>query len=159
MARLATLHIEKQAHKFSAAHFTIFTQTERERLHGHNYAVSARLVAEMGDNGFSADYNVYKRKLKALCDTLDEYMLLPKHSPYLMLEEQGEEVLATFADRTLRFYKDETRILPITNVTIEELSSYLLGELIAEGDDTLVEIELFVSSGDGQKASSLWRAP
>ena len=58
MSQLATLHIDKQAHKFSAAHFTIFSETERERLHGHNYGVSARIVAAMGDNGFSADYNV-----------------------------------------------------------------------------------------------------
>ena len=52
MARLTTLYIDKEAHKFSAAHFTIFTATERERLHGHNYSVSARIVAPMGDNGF-----------------------------------------------------------------------------------------------------------
>ena len=65
MTQLATLHIDKQAHKFSAAHFTIFSETERERLHGHNYGVSARIVAEMGENGFSADYNVYKRCLQA----------------------------------------------------------------------------------------------
>ena len=77
MSQLATLHIDKQAHKFSAAHFTIFSQTERERLHGHNYGVSARIVAEMGENGFSADYNVYKRCLQKLCDAHDEYMLLP----------------------------------------------------------------------------------
>ena len=66
MTQLATLHIEKQAHKFSAAHFTIFSETKRERLHGHNYGVSARIVAEMGSNGFSADYNVYKRCLQDL---------------------------------------------------------------------------------------------
>ena len=76
MTQLATLHIDKQAHKFSAAHFTIFSETERERLHGHNYGVSARIVAEMGSNGFSADYNVYKRCLQKICDAHDEYMLL-----------------------------------------------------------------------------------
>jgi len=76
MSQLATLHIDKQAHKFSAAHFTIFSETDRERLHGHNYGVSARIVAAMGDNGFSADYNVYKRALQRLCDDHDEYMLL-----------------------------------------------------------------------------------
>ena len=47
MTRLTTLHITKEVHKFSAAHYTIFTATERERLHGHNYFVSVRLVAHM----------------------------------------------------------------------------------------------------------------
>jgi 6-pyruvoyltetrahydropterin/6-carboxytetrahydropterin synthase len=51
MGRLATLYIDKESHKFSAAHFTIFSATERERLHGHNYSVSAKIVAPLGDNG------------------------------------------------------------------------------------------------------------
>lgn len=157
MTRLATLHIAKQAHKFSAAHFTIFSATERERLHGHNYSVSAKIVAEMGPNGFSADYNVYKRRLKVICDRHDEYMLLAKDSPHLRVSEVGDEVHAEFDGRTLKFLADETILLPVVNVTIEELSHYLLGLLLAEGsDDGLVEIELSVSSGDGQTASATW---
>jgi hypothetical protein len=111
MSQLATLHIDKQAHKFSAAHFTIFSETERERLHGHNYGVSARIVAEMGENGFSADYNVYKRCLQKLCDAHDEYMLLPSESPWLAVEELEGEYLATFNGKTLRFPVDETLLL------------------------------------------------
>jgi hypothetical protein len=87
MEQLTTLYINKESHKFSAAHFTIFSATERERLHGHNYSVSARIVAPMGDNGFSADYNVYKTRLARLCDELDEYMLLAGDSPYQTIEE------------------------------------------------------------------------
>ena len=52
MARLTTLRIGKESHKFSAAHFTVFSASERERLHGHNYGVSIRLVAHMGPEGF-----------------------------------------------------------------------------------------------------------
>ena len=89
MSRLTTLYIDKEAHKFSAAHFTIFSATERERLHGHNYSVSARIVAEMGDNGFSADYNVYKQRIAALCEPLDEYMLLAGESPHQTIEVVG----------------------------------------------------------------------
>ena len=159
MTQLATLHIDKQAHKFSAAHFTIFSATERERLHGHNYGVSARIVAEIGDNGFSADYNVYKRALQKLCDAHDEYMLLPANSPWLVVEEQEGEYLATFDGKTLRFPVDETLLLPIVNVTVEALAQYLL-ELILEQSELgeIVELELFVSSGDGQMSSACWRA-
>ena len=52
MERLTTLYIDKESHKFSAAHYTIFSATERERLHGHNYSVSARIVAPMGEMVF-----------------------------------------------------------------------------------------------------------
>lgn len=159
MAGLATLHIDKQSHKFSAAHFTIFSATERERLHGHNYGVSARIVAEMGDNGFSADYNVYKRCLQALCDAHDEYLLLPDRSPWLDIREEAGEILATFAGKTLRFPSDETLLLPVVNVTVEELAHYFLAETLAQEEiGALVELEIFVSSGAGQASSACWRA-
>ena len=158
MERLTTLHIDKEAHKFSAAHFTIFSATERERLHGHNYSVSARIVAPMGPNGFSADYNVYKRRIAALCKPLDEYMLVAADSPFQVIEEASDEYRVTFAGKTLRFPRDETLLLPVVNVTVEELAHYLLGQLMAESQgEGLVEVELGVSSGAGQTGSALWR--
>ncbi len=159
MNRLATLHINKQAHKFSAAHFTIFSAIERERLHGHNYGVSARIVAEMGENGFSADYNVYKRALQKLCDAHDEYLLLPAQSPWLEVVVRDDEYFVTFNGKTLRFPCDETLLLPIVNVTVEALAHYLLECLLAEGlMGDIVELEVFVTSGDGQSSSACWVA-
>ena len=157
MGRLTTLYIDKEAHKFSAAHFTIFTATERERLHGHNYSVSARIVAPMGSNGFSADYNVYKRRIADLCKPLDEYMLLAGNSPYQTIDEHEDEYWVTFAGRTLKFLQDETQLLPVVNVTVEELAHYLLGKLmmLSEGEG-LVEVEVGVSSGPGQTGSAIW---
>ena len=159
MARLTTLHIDKESHKFSAAHFTIFSATERERLHGHNYSVSARIVAPMGDNGFSADYNVYKQRLAAVCDSLDEYMLLAGDSPHQTIEEEGDNYRVTFDGQDMLFLKSDTLILPIRNATVEEFSYYLLQQLLAasEGDE-LAELEVGVASGPGQRASALWRA-
>ena len=98
MESLTTLYIDKESHKFSAAHYTIFSATERERLHGHNYSVSARIVAPMGDNGFSADYNVYKNRLASLCDALDEYMLLADYRSYIEVQELAAQA-----------YQDEKR--------------------------------------------------
>lgn len=159
MSRLTTLYIDKEAHKFSAAHYTIFSASDRERLHGHNYSVSARIVAEMGDNGFSADYNVYKRKLAALCEPLDEYMLVAADSPYQSVEMTDDEVWVVFDGRTLKFPADETLLLPIANVTVEALAHYLLEKLIQDTEDhALVEVELGVSSGAGQTGSAIWKA-
>jgi len=159
MSRLTTLYIDKEAHKFSAAHYTIFSASARERLHGHNYSVSARIVADMGDNGFSADYNVYKRKLAALCEPLDEYMLVAADSPYQSIEMTEDEVWVVFDGRTLKFPADETRLLPIANVTVEALAHYLLEKLIQDSQDhALIEVELGVSSGAGQTGSAIWKA-
>lgn len=160
MEQLTTLYIDKENHKFSAAHYTIFSATDRERLHGHNYSVSARIVAPMGENGFSADYNVYKNRLARLCDALDEYMLLAGESPYQQVEEYGACFRVSYAGQEMLFLQSDTLVLPIRNATVEEFSRYLLQRLVAdsEGDD-LREIELCVASGPGQKGCSIWRKP
>ncbi len=159
MERLTTLFIDKESHKFSAAHYTIFSATSRERLHGHNYSVSARIVAPVGGNGFSADYNLYKTRLAALCDSLDEYMLLAGNSPYQIVEEQGACYRVSFDRDEMLFLQNDTQVLPVLNVTVEELSYFLLQQLVAQcsGED-IREIELCVASGAGQRACSCWVA-
>jgi len=159
MERLATLYIDKESHKFSAAHYTIFSATERERLHGHNYSVSAMIAAPMGNNGFAADYNVYKDRIKALCDELDEYLILPANSPYQSLRDVDDCIEATFNGEVMRFLKRDTRVLPIANATVEEFSHHLLGRLLeVSSGDVLAEVQVCVSSGPGQKACSRWCA-
>lgn len=159
MGRLATLYIDKESHKFSAAHYTIFSGTDRERLHGHNYSVSAMIVAPMGDNGFAADYNVYKRRIKALCDELDEYMVLPERSPHQTVVEEGENYRVTFNGETLYFLRSDTLVLPIVNATVEEFAHYLLGRMLdASAGEDIAEIQLCVASGPGQKGCASWSA-
>jgi len=159
MDELTTLYIDKESHKFSVAHFTVFSATERERLHGHNYSVSAKIVAPMGGNGFSADYNVYKSRLARVCDGLDEYMLLPGESPYLDIASSGASYCVRHGGQEMSFLQSDTLVLPIRNVTVEELSRYLLAQLVqASAGDDLREIELCVASGPGQKACARWRS-
>ena len=159
MERLATLYIDKESHKFSVAHYTIFSATERERLHGHNYSVSAMIASPMGDNGFAADYNVYKRRLKTLCDELDEYLILPAHSPHQTLKDVGDRIEVHFNDERMQFLKSDTQVLPISNATVEEFSHYLLGRLLdLSRGDVLAEVQLCVASGPGQKACARWSA-
>lgn len=158
MEELTTLYIDKQSHKFSAAHYTIFSATERERLHGHNYSVSARIVAPMGGNGFSADYNVYKTRLAALCDELDEYMVLAGDSPYQTIEDAQACYRVKFAADEMLFLKSDTLVLPLRNVTVEEFARYLLQKLVDDSaQEDLREIELCVASGPGQKGCAIWR--
>src|SRR3954453_2881336 len=61
-----TIEITKDYLHFSAAHFTIFSATERENLHGHNFDVSCSLDTSVGPNGLAFDYNVVKDRLMAL---------------------------------------------------------------------------------------------
>ena len=158
MEQLTTLYIDKESHKFSAAHYTIFSASERERLHGHNYSVSAKIVAPMGGNGFSADYNLYKNRLAVLCNALDEYMLLAGDSPHQVITEQGAYYRVQFAGEEMLFLRSDTLVLPIRNATVEEFSYYLLQRLVQDSaEDDLREIELCVGSGPGQKGCAVWR--
>ena len=58
----------------------------------------------------------------------------------------GDEIHATFAGKVLKFPADETWVLPIANVTVEELSHLCSTCFSFEDDPDLVEVELTVSS-------------
>ena len=160
MERLTTIYIDKESHKFSAAHFTIFSATDRERLHGHNFSVSARIVAPVDENGLTGDYAVYKNQIKKLCEALDEYTLIPELSPYLEISEEGDYYKVVHNKDALLFLKADTLVIPVRNTTVEDLSNYLLETLVEDRAFLKVqdirEIEVMVSSGPGQTGSSFY---
>ncbi|MFB1485979.1 MULTISPECIES: 6-pyruvoyl tetrahydropterin synthase family protein [unclassified Thiocapsa] len=159
---LTRIEISKEYLNFSAGHFTIFSATERENLHGHNFRIRCNVTAPVGADGMAFDYVMLKRVLKSLCDEFDERLLLPERSPHLRIEYGGGMVIACFGEERLTFLERDVLVLPIRNVTIEELAELLLGRLRARSElvgRDLYAIELGVSSGDGQWAFSSWRTP
>lgn len=159
MKRTATIEIAKEYLNFSAGHFTIFSATERERLHGHNFSVSTKIESSVNENGLCFNYGNLKQKLKVLCDDLDEYMLLPMHSPYLDIETNDTEHVVRFNDETLRFNKSDCLLLPVRNTTVEEFSELLLNRLLADPEIKaydISKIEMRVSSGAGQWGTCEW---
>lgn len=162
MARIASLEIHKEEFSFSAGHFTIFSATEREQLHGHNYYVSIAFDIKIEHNGLSFDYRTYKKKMQALCDQLDRHFLLPSQSPYLKLEEDGEYLLGHFDGKKLPFLKDDVIVLPLTNITIEELSHWFLQQLIQDTSQLnrhlIHAITVKVFNGPGQSGGARWSA-
>ncbi len=152
-----TIEISKEYLHFAAAHFTIFSKEVRENLHGHNFFVAAQIDAEIGDDGLAFDYNLIKSKLKSLCDTLDEQVLLPTKSPYLELESEDGYIVAAFNGERLLFLERDVLTLPLRNITIEELAHWFIGELKADPEIAALEIRrinIKVSSGAGQWASA-----
>ena len=158
--RLSTIELSKEDMKFSSGHFTIFSATERERLHGHNFSVSASITAEVLDNGMCFDYGVYKKMLRQLCDEWDEYVILPALSPHIKIEEDAEHVYVIFNNRRMPFLREDTLILPIANATLEEFSRLLLEKLTARPEDLMHykvhALTVKVGSGPGQTASATW---
>ena len=113
------IEISKEYLNFSVGHFTIFSKSHRENLHGHNYRLAATIDAPVEREGLTFDYNLIKKTIKALCDEIDEQVLLPSDSPYLDIEEDNGYVYALFNSERLPFLKRDVTVLPISNVTVE----------------------------------------
>jgi len=155
------IEISKEYLHFAAAHFTIFSATQRENLHGHNFQVQAHAHTWINADGLAFDYNLLKTRLKTLCDALDEKTLLPEQSPYLKIQVEDEYVIALYANERIPFLPRDVLPLPVRNITVEELARWLLQELMS--DKTLHEldiarVDLRVSSGTGQWACCSWQS-
>jgi 6-pyruvoyltetrahydropterin/6-carboxytetrahydropterin synthase len=162
VTRSAIVELHKDEFNFSAGHFTIFSATDREDLHGHNYYVSTAISVILNDNGLAFDYRIYKKKILALCDKLDRRFLLPAQSKYLRLEDTGDMWFAHFNQEKIPFLKRDVVILPVTNVTIEELSHWFLNQLTQDENELkqhgIQKIKLSVFNGPGQSGSAKWKA-
>jgi 6-pyruvoyl-tetrahydropterin synthase len=121
--------------KFSSAHFTIFSETERERLHGHNYHVKCRITAPINYNGMIGDYRVFKAKLVSIVSSLDEYTLIAGCSPYLKISQFDDESIAKIENtaNSLRDYNSSTYKEVLLFLYKRRQSSYLLKGWINAG--------------------------
>lgn len=129
------ISLAKENFKFSCSHFTIFGSTEAERLHGHNYYVLVDLELTSLDQelGMAFDFNLVKPVIRRVADSLDELVLLPSRSNHLKIEAKADRVRATFA--TGKMYDlpaEDVKILPVVNVTSEELARFFAEELTEE---------------------------
>ena len=159
--RRAFIELAKEDMHFSAAHFTIFSATRRENLHGHNFFVQARAGGPIDANGLCFDYTLLKDRLRALCDSLDETLLIAAQSPHLKIHEKNGEVVVAFADETLRFPPRDVKLLPIRNVTVEELAHWFTDTLTTDERFASLPVETLtvrLSSGPGQWAETTWRS-
>jgi len=157
--RLSRIEISKQAFSFSIGHFTIFSATERENLHGHNFQLHCHVTAPLEENGMLFDYAIIKTLIRSLCDEIDEHVILPSRSPYLTLNEEGDYVTAEFDGETMYFLKRDVMVLPVTNTTIEEFSHHFLNKLVDHPDlqnRGITDISVRVSSSPGQYGVADW---
>ncbi len=158
---ITTIEISKEYLHFNAGHFTLFSATEREDLHGHTFYVTAELDSRVRGDGLAFDYNLVKSRLRTLCDHLDEKVLLPGLSPYLALVEEGEYLIARFDRERIPFLHRDVRVVEVRNVTVEELAPWFLERLLADegvGSAQLERVTMRISSGAGQWAGATWKA-
>ena len=151
-----TVSFFKERQKFSAAHFTLFSDGEVERLHGHNYTVAVHISGDQLEDGLLFPFHLVKPELNRLCETLDERVLLPAQSPFVHLKEDGANLeVKVKTDKVNKFYsfpRVDCVVMDNDNISCENLAVYVLEAMtrILEKQDikaTRLEVALSESSG------------
>ena len=147
-----TLKINKDRHKFSSSHFTIFSESEAEALHGHNYYIGLEIRGrKLDDRELLTDVAVLKKKLTEVLEAWDEKVLLPKNSPFLKLNESRGSIHVEYSNRKYNFPADEVEVLDVKNVTMESLAKLVSDRLSSEIVGFSYTIS--VKESQGQEAS------
>src|SRR5690606_20882959 len=126
MPRVSTIELFKENMNFSIGHFTVFSHDTRENLHGHNYRLYVSITTLIDSDGLSFNYRYYKDKFRELCRKIDETVVLAGKCNYLVFSENEKYHVVKFNDEEMFFLKRDATILPITNVTVEELSNWFI---------------------------------
>jgi len=124
--------VSKSDFKFNCAHFIAF-HGFRERLHGHNYTTSVRVVggAALGRDGYVMDFGDIKKATRALCKELNEYFICPDRSDCIDITETDTQLCLVCEDgATFSFPKGDCARLPISHSSAEEISHYLWFRLV-----------------------------
>jgi 6-pyruvoyltetrahydropterin/6-carboxytetrahydropterin synthase len=160
VSRLNIVALHSDELKFSSGHFMIISPDRRETAHGHDYQLSVAIHTLITHNGLSFDCRNFKQKLIKICRSLDYRFLLPTQSEYLSLEETQDSILAHFNDETLTFLKKDSVLLPINNVTLEELSYWFLQQITQDAEslkaDQIIGLKVKILNGRGESGTSLW---
>jgi len=153
---ILSLRLAKEDFKFSAAHFTIFSDSEAEPLHGHNYRVTVELSgSELDDLDFLIPVNAAKQAIRAECAGLDEKVLLPAKCRHLRLTRRAEMTTVVFCSRRYELPSSEIVLLPVRNVTVEALARLLwrrLRDRWAHLQDRVEVVAVTVAETRGQGA-------
>ncbi len=159
----AQLVVQKDEHKFSCAHMTVFPDGSKERMHGHNFHVAIAIEVPLETGTPMLDFAIVKRALAALCNELREHLLLPANAPELRVIARDDRSIdfELCGDRYLMPARD-VLLLPMANVVVEQIARFLWDRVVAAiGPDLLharaSRLELTVHESPGQGAS--WTAP
>ena len=122
--------LEKEYFKFSCAHFLIFPDGSKERLHGHNYQVRCEIGGEITDKGLLIDFIQVKPIIRALCDYLDEHWVVPSEHPDLKINHRDDaHTEVSYKKCHYLVPTEELIVLPINNSSAENFACWFATQL------------------------------
>ncbi|PKP56331.1 MAG: 6-carboxytetrahydropterin synthase QueD [Candidatus Altiarchaeales archaeon HGW-Altiarchaeales-2] len=136
---------------FSSAHFLIGHE-KCGRIHGHNWKVKVIVEGELEEHGWVIDFTILKNITDELLNKFDHKMLLPNSINY---KDDGGNLNFTANSKKYSFPKEDCVIVPIGNVTCENLAYLLHNELkeILKNFKNIHGLEVMVNERDEQGAA------
>lgn len=154
-----SIHLHKEDFKFSVAHFLIFPDGSKERLHGHNYRVAADLEGPIDENGLVVDFKQVKPHIRALCAELDEYWLVPGEHPEVKIDHRADgHTEVVYRDCRYMAPSAEIVVLPISNTSSELFAEWFARQLDrrlteALGEGSVLRLRIAIEETAGQQGA------
>lgn len=152
------ISIARDQYKFSVAHMTVFPDGTKERLHGHNYTVAVAIEVSQIDFASMIPFAPIKEAIGALCADFKERVLIATKNPhYVLVRDDATEIELTLCGQRYVFPRADVLALPIDNISVEALASYiatLLLERLTVLDASHVKaLDVTIEEYPGQGAS------
>ena len=138
--------------KFSACHF-IPGHDKCSRLHGHNYAIHAKIFGKQNDSGMVWDFITLKNAMRNIADELDHRVLIPGECKDIAIDI-GDDLKVSFDGKNYVFPLDDVVVMDIKLASAEELAGFILKRLVSQLEipENVKAIEIGLDEGKGQGA-------
>ncbi len=136
---------------FSATHL-IPGHYKCGRLHGHEYAINARIEGEVGADSVIMDFISIKELLRGIASDLDHRVIIPRKGKGVRLQKGSVEY--SVGDKEYLFPLEDCAVLDVANASAEELATYVLKKVLqkVKFPKNVRRIEVGVDEGQGQGA-------
>lgn len=138
--------------KFSACHF-IPGHDKCSRLHGHIYAIHAKVEGQQNVKGMLLDFITLKNAMRSVAEELDHRVLIPGECKDIKLDI-GDDIKVKVGEKQYLFPPDDVVIMDIKLASAEELAGFILKRVLTflKIPDNVKALEIGVDEGKGQGA-------
>lgn len=139
--------------RFSSSHI-LLGHNKCGFLHGHTYAIHTWVYGDIDEIGFIIDFKIVKNALREIANRFDHRVLIPDKNSNV---SKTESEISIFTDnKNYIFPIEDCIVLPLTRITAEYLSEYILEELFDKIDlpKNVKKIVVGIDEGYGQVARS-----
>jgi 6-pyruvoyltetrahydropterin/6-carboxytetrahydropterin synthase len=139
--------------RFSAAHI-IHEYEKCGRIHGHTYAVHAKIFGTPDEKGIILDFSILKETLINIINEMDHKILIPERSKNTKILKEKDKIKIVALGKQYILPLSDCVFLPIKSTSAENLAVYILERFIKQVSlPKHVEcVEIGVDEGFGQGA-------